>query len=227
MSNETAEQTAAPKSSGFSPVRLLGFAMIVAACVLYVRSYRAKVHSYEAAVSLSEAVRENGAIGVMVMHTLEGMDLPPILYKCDVDIATNLLERMSEPEPVKFPKGTIEGDLFVVCVVGTNKDVREFRAIRPAADPSNALVGRITREKGEDGKLRESVAQPALVKGAGDILGGILKDLVERGEKLSANPKFKEDFAKLLEKTAAEMKAEKLPEPEKPAEPAEAGAAEP
>ncbi len=207
MSNETAEtSTAVPKKAGF-PYRLLGFALILIAVVLYIRSFRAKAKSAEAAMALYEAVQEDGAIGVMVMHTLEGMDLPPILYRCDVDTATNLLTKMSQPEPTPYPKGSIEGDLFIIHVVGTNRVVREFRAIRPASDPENALVGRITREKGEDGKPHEVAAPPALVRGAGEILGDILKDLVERGEKLSADPKFKEDFDAMVKKAAEEMAA--------------------
>lgn len=207
MSNDTVQSPAATKRSSSSSLRILGVLLILIAFGMQFRSCRGQQASFQAAKGLSEAVLENGAKGVMVQHTLEGMDLPPILFRCDNDMATNLLIRMVQAQPAKFPKEAIDGDLFVIHVVGTNDVVREFRAVRPSSDPSNALVGLLSRDVNEEGAPIESAAAPALVVGAGDILGDILKKLVEQGEQISADPKFKENFTQLLEKAAKEHAA--------------------
>ncbi len=207
------EETAAPaKQNAFPVSRLIGILLIVAAVVWHVstvvRRRAAANEAIRAANAVIESVFRDGAVGLLVEHTLEGLDLPPILYPCGIDNATNLLQSLVTVQPTPFPKERIEGDLFVLHVVDTNRVVHKYRAIRPADDPSNALVGILEQRRDEEtGKLLEHVSAPALAIGAGDVLGGILKELVEKGTQAAKDPNFHQNFDNLLEKLAAERAA--------------------
>lgn len=221
------EESAAPKRT-FPVARLIGILLILIAVVWHCVTVTRKKADAEAAVQAAQdvvaSVLQDGVVGIMVEHTLEGLDLPPILYPCGIDNATNLLHSLITVQPTLFPKDKIEGDLFVLHVVDTNKVVHKYRAIRPADTPSDALVGILTQKRDEEsGKILEKVSAPALAVGAGDVLGGILKELVEKGTKAAQDPKFHESFENLLEKIAAERSAKaaeagESAEPNKPAE---------
>lgn len=192
--------------------QLLGAILILAAAAHYIRSSKIKAASRDAARTLAEAVFEGGVTFVGVSHTLEGMDLPPVLHPCDLHTATNLLASMAKAEPMPMPKGSIDGDLFTILVKGTNETMRAFRAIRPASEPSNAYIGVLSFSQNEQGERIENVSAPARVPEAGTLLGDILKTMVERGTKISEDPNFHSSFSNLLERAASQHA---LPQEEK------------
>ena len=193
--------------------RILGAALLVLACVLYIsnnRTNRMRAKSAAAASLIREfaadamQAHEYAATNtppiktVAITHTIEGMDLPPILYPCPDDIATNLLARLAEAEPMDAPRGTIDGDLFMLRILDTQNHVQQLRAIRPSSQPEDAYVGFFYREDENSEDLL--ISPPTLVPGAGGILGQCLKTIVEGGEKIAANPNFPAAFSNLLER---------------------------
>lgn len=227
MSEEIKEQTQPSSKGGISWARILGALLIAAAIAMYIRTTHQREKMAEAANAVSQAVLVNGVSRVGVAHTLEGMELPPILHLCDEGMTTNLLVSLLQAKPTATPKKAIEGDLFVVHVMGTNNTVQLFRAVRPASDPANALVGVISMAKDEDGNAVETVSAPALAVGAGEILGSVLKRMVEEGSKISSDPGFRESFSNLLERAVNEHDAAKTKPEEAPVEAATPAAAEP
>ena len=207
MSDDSSPRSAPVPRSNQSFLRLLGVVCLLAAAGLQARSCSARKAEARVAREISEAVLEGGAVDVLVQHTLEGMDLPPIIYRCDETTATNLLTKLHQVRPTRMPKNPFDGDHFSVLIVSTNGVVREFRADRLTADPSNALVGIVKRRKNEDGSILEASSAPALAIGAGDILGDILRRLVEEGQKYSSDPAFRENFSNAVERVIAERTA--------------------
>lgn len=192
--------------------RLLGLGLIILAAVLYVsnnRTARMRAKSAAAAALIRNfaqdaMVAHTNALGrtppvktVAVTHTIEGMDLPPILYPCPDDIASNLIERLAGAEPMDTPRDPIDGDLFMLRILDTNDQIQQLRAIRPSNRPEDAYVGFFYREKDSEDV---QVSPPTLVPGAGVVLGQCLKTIVEGGEKIAANPNFPEAFSNLLER---------------------------
>ena len=192
--------------------RLLGLGLIILAAALYVannRTMRMRAKSAAAAALIRNfaqdaMVAHTNALGrtppvktVAVTHTIEGMDLPPILYPCPDDIASNLLERLAGTEPMDPPRGAIDGDLFMLRILDTNDQIQQLRAIRPSSRPEDAYVGFFYREENSEDV---QVSPPTLVPGAGVVLGQCLKTIVEGGEKIAANPNFPAAFSNLLER---------------------------
>lgn len=199
--------------------RLFGVALIVLACALYVsnsRTNRMRAKSAGAAALVREFAADalqahaNAATNtppvktVAVTHTIEGMDLPPILYPCPDDIATNLLARLAEATGMDTPRGAIDGDLFMLRILDTENRIQQLRAIRPSSRPHDAYVGFFYREEGSEELL---LSPPTLVTGAGDLLGQCLKTIVEGGEKLAANPNFPAAFSNLLDRAVQQRAA--------------------
>ncbi len=198
--------------------RLLGIALLVLAAALYVannRTMRMRAKSAAAAelirafaadamVAHTNALtRTPPAKTVAVTHTIEGMDLPPILYPCPDDIASNLIERLTGAEAMDTPRGAIDGDLFELRILNTNDKIQQLRAIRPSSRPEDAFVGFYYREEDSEDV---QVSPPTLVPGAGTILGQCLKTIVEGGEKIAANPNFPAAFSNLLERAIQKVK---------------------
>ena len=192
--------------------RLLGLGLIVLAIGLYVannRTMRMRAKSAAAAALIRNfaqdaMVAHTNALSstppvktVAVTHTIEGMNLPPILYPCPDDIASNLIERLAGAEPMDPPRGTIDGDLFELRILNTNNKIQQLRAIRPSSRPEDAYIGFFYREEDSEDVL---VSPPTLVPGAGVVLGQCLKTIVEGGEKIAANPNFPAAFSNLLER---------------------------
>ena len=197
--------------------RLLGLGLIVLAAVLYVsnnRTARMRAKSAAAAAVIRDFAQDamaahTNALGrtppvktVAVTHTIEGMDLPPILYPCPDDIASNLIERLAGAEAMDTPRGAIDGDLFMLRILDTHDQVQQLRAIRPSSRPEDAFVGFFYREKEDSEEVL--LSPPTLVPGAGTILGQCLKTIVEGGEKIAANPNFPAAFSNLLERAVKE-----------------------
>lgn len=204
--------------------RILGVLLLIAAAALYIRTNRTRAALAESESSASvirslaaqaaaerEASLTNGvpAKVVAVAHTIEGMDLPPILYPCPDDVATNLLATLAGATGMRHPGDPIEGDLFELRLMTAPGRVLQLRAIRPAARPADAYVGFTYVES----ETRESrLSPPVLVPGGGVLLGQCLKAIVEGGEKIAADPNFATVFSNALERAVQQRGADETAE---------------
>ena len=199
--------------------RLLGLILLVAAVAMYVRSYRVKRDGMASAATAglireiaADAIVANAraaeqvppAKTIAVTHTIEGLDLPPFLYPCPDDIATNLLASLAATEPVKLPSDIIDGDLFMLRILDTSNRVSVLRAIRPADRPDDAYIG-VFFTNPETGE--ESLSPPTVAPGAGQLLGQCLKVIVENGQKVASDPAFLNNFSNAVRRAIQQREA--------------------
>ena len=206
-------------------LRILGLVLLIVAVALYIRSYRAKKEQLfsartaalvrEIAADASEAharaLEQTPPVKtIAVTHTIEGLDLPPFLYPCPEDIATNLLASLSATQPVTLPSQTIDGDLFMLRLLDTSNRVTVLRAIRPADRPDDAYIGLFLTnpETGE-----ETLSPPTVAPGAGPLLGQCLKTIVEGGQKAMQDPAFMNNFSNAVRRVIQQREAEEVAVP--------------
>ena len=192
--------------------RILGVLLLIAAVALYIRTNRTRSALAESesasavvralaaeAAAAREASLTNGAPAyvVAVAHTIEGMDLPPILYPCPDAVATNLLASLAAATAMRQPADVIEGDLFELQLLTRERRIQRLRAIRPAERPEDAYVG---FSFVESESKEERLSPPVLAPGGGVLLGLCLKAIVEGGERIAADPNYPAAFSNALER---------------------------
>lgn len=191
--NETPDAASAtpPASAGGSKgplARILlqaaPFVLLLGAALLYLRDIRAARQRVKAA----QAVRSEASLpaaDVVILHRTEGRDMP-FVVRCPPSVATNLLAALSRAEPVKFPRGTVEGEEFEIRLGRTNATVSVLRAVRLEKDPETLFVGTKTQTGGhETGEPKAwTVSRPAKVPGAGLLFGAILEGVHKASDKL-------------------------------------------
>ncbi len=201
--------------------RVLGIICILAAILLYIGKYNRDAREARADLSAAreilECVTNQPVHSVFIEHSLENMDVPPILFNCPPVLATNLLASICGGHTCQQRTGTADGNLFLIHVVHTTNmvealsaiqrhqitnTVSSFRAVRLTEDQDNAYFALIS----DNGEGEPAVPRYFYAPGAGKTLGGVLAYLVEKGGELSKNPKFMESFSNRVERALSNVK---------------------
>ncbi len=160
------------------------FVLLLGAALLYLRDIRAARQRTLAA----RAVRREASLpaaDVVILHRTEEREMP-FVVRCPPNVASNLLVALSHAEPVKFPRGGVEGEEFEIRLVRTNATVSVLRAVRLEGDPGTLFVGTKTQsapsEEGTPGAW--TVSRPARVQKAGLLFGAILEGIHKASDKL-------------------------------------------
>ena len=131
--------TRANRTAASRFINLAGILLLVVAAFLYWRDMQANKEKAAAA----NLVRLNAAtpliaMGLMLDSTGAAQN---ILIGCPRDIATNIVARLAQAEPIDFPSGTVEGDEYKIFLMFTNRTMAVMRAVRLYDAPSNLYVG--------------------------------------------------------------------------------------
>lgn len=150
--------------------RWLPYVLLIAAALLYTRDL---IHSRRRVAAANDVRRaaQGPFSRVGISQSVDGRSMPLLVF-IDVDSASNLLSKIRQAEPARFPQGTVEGTECQIQLVSTNGAIRQLRAARLNNSPNDLYVGLRYQciSQDPDATNRWTVGLPALVKGAGPDL---------------------------------------------------------
>lgn len=189
------QETTAPKSSKWNYI--VGIVLILGAVALYINDARTGKTQAASAAMVQKYASE--PVFMMGLQLDSAGAASNAFWAAPGYVITNILAHLQTVQPASFPKGTVEGDEYMMYMLFTNKTHGLIRAARLYDEPDDLYVGVKVPVKVDDNNnvVQWDFMPPAKVEG----LGKIFKDLADAhiDELRASAENFQPAFSNMLE----------------------------